>query len=73
MLPRNATNGSTDNCGTGTLCGGTSSPGTMWLVRFDAAGTVQWETQVTNLSSSLAGYRDGARFVWWYQHTTHCL
>lgn len=69
LLTRNATNGGTDNCGTGTLCGGTSSPcKTMWLVRFNAAGTVQWETQVTNLSTSLAGYQNGARFVWWYQH-----
>jgi hypothetical protein len=37
-------------------------------VRFNASGTVEWETQVTNLSSSLAGYQNGARFVWWYQH-----
>jgi uncharacterized repeat protein (TIGR02543 family) len=69
LLTRNATNGGTDQCGTGKLCGGTSSPcRTMWMVRFDDAGTVLWETQVTNLSSSLAGYQDGARFVWWYQH-----
>jgi len=69
LLTRNATNGGTDNCGTGTLCGGTSSPcKAMWLVRFTASGTVQWETQVTNLSASLAGYQNGARFVWWYQH-----
>lgn len=38
------------------------------MVRFDNAGTVQWETQVTNLSETLAGYQNGARFVWWYQH-----
>ena len=25
-------------------------------------------TQVTNLSSTLAGHDNGARFVWWYQH-----
>jgi len=69
LLTRDATNGGTDNCGTGTLCGGTSSPcRTMWMVRFNSAGTVEWETQVTNLSSSLAGYQNGARFVWWYQH-----
>jgi len=69
LLTRDATNGGTDNCGTGTLCGGTSSPcRSMWMVRFDNTGTVTWETQVTNLSSSLAGYQDGARFIWWYQH-----
>jgi len=69
LLTREATNGGTDNCGGGQLCGGTSSPcRTMWLVRFDAAGSVQWETQVTNLGADLAGYDDGARFVWWYQH-----
>jgi len=27
-----------------------------------------WERQVTNLTGSRAGYTDGARFVWWYQH-----
>ncbi|HKP58430.1 MAG TPA: hypothetical protein VJV78_17010, partial [Polyangiales bacterium] len=69
MLTRPATNGGTDNCGNGMLCGGTSSPcRTMWLVRFDRTGKVTWETQVTNLSASLAGYDNGARFVWWYQH-----
>jgi len=69
LLTRDATNGGQDNCGNGQLCGGTSSPcRTMWLVRFDNAGAVQWETQVTNLSDTLAGYDDGARFVWWYQH-----
>jgi hypothetical protein len=69
LLTRDATNGGTDNCGTGTLCGGSSSPcRTMWMVRFDAAGNVTWETQVTNLSDSLAGYQNGARFIWWYQH-----
>lgn len=69
LLTRDATNGGTDNCGTGKLCGGTSSPcRTMWMVRFDNSGAVVWETQVTNLSSSLAGYQNGARFIWWYQH-----
>lgn len=69
LLTRSATNGGTDQCGTGTLCGGTSSPcRTMWMVRFDAAGNVAWETQVTNLSANLAGYQNGARFIWWYQH-----
>jgi hypothetical protein len=69
LLTRDATNGGTDNCGTGTLCGGTSSPcRTMWMVRFDESGNVTWETQVTNLGPSLAGYQNGARFVWWYQH-----
>jgi hypothetical protein len=69
LVTRNATNGGTDNCGTGTLCGGTSSPcRTMWLVRFNTSGQVQWETQVTNLTSSLAGYQNNARFIWWYQH-----
>jgi hypothetical protein len=68
-LVRNATNGGTDNCGTGMLCGGTSSPcRTTWLVRFDNSGKVAWETQLTNLSSSRAGYDSGAMFTWWYQH-----
>ena len=69
LVTREATNGGQDNCGNGQLCGGTSSPcRTMWMVRFNNAGSVEWETQVTNLSDSLAGYDDGARFVWWYQH-----
>ncbi|MGC4086779.1 MAG: hypothetical protein QM756_02560 [Polyangiaceae bacterium] len=69
LVTREATNGGTDNCGSGSLCGGTSSPcRAMFLVRFNANGTVAWETQVTNLSGSLAGYQNGARFVWWYQH-----
>jgi hypothetical protein len=56
-------------CHTGPLCGGTSSPcNTMYLVRFDNSGHQVWERQVTNLSSSLGGYDNGARFVWWYQH-----
>jgi hypothetical protein len=66
---REATNDGTDNCGGGTLCGGTSSPcRAMWLVRFDNVGNILWETQVTNLSDSLGGYDNGARFIWWYQH-----
>jgi hypothetical protein len=40
----------------------------MWMVRFDNAGRPVWERQVTNLSGSLGGYDNGARFVWWYQH-----
>jgi hypothetical protein len=69
LLTRRATGAGSDNCGTGTLCGGESSPcSAMYLVRFDAAGTVGWTTQVTNLDDSLAGYDDGARFIWWYQH-----
>ncbi|GAA1687820.1 hypothetical protein GCM10009830_39240 [Glycomyces endophyticus] len=57
------------SCGGGTLCGGSSSPcSTMHMVRFDAAGAQVWERQVTNLGDGLAGYDDGARFVWWYQH-----
>ncbi|WP_239162463.1 hypothetical protein [Paractinoplanes rishiriensis] len=57
------------NCGDGPLCGGSSSPcNTMHMVRFDNSGKLVWERQVTNLSSSRAGYDDGARFVWWYQH-----
>lgn len=56
-------------CHTGPLCGGTSSPcNTMWMVRFDTSGQEVWERQVTNLSDTLGGYDDGARFVWWYQH-----
>jgi hypothetical protein len=69
LVTREATNGGTDNCGNGMLCGGESSPcRSMWLVRFDAGGQVEWETQVTNLSDSLAGYQNNARFIWWYQH-----
>ena len=69
LLTRNATNGGTDNCGGGTLCGGTSSQcKTMHMVRFDDSGNVEWEQQVTNLNDNLGGYDDGARFVWWYQH-----
>ena len=70
MLVRNATNTGTDNCGSGTLCGGTSSQcQTTWLVRFDTTGAVTWETQVTNLTTSLAGYDNGAIFTWKnYQH-----
>jgi hypothetical protein len=56
-------------CGTGPLCGGTSSPcNTMWMVRFDNAGKQVWQRQVTNLTDGVDGYDDGARFVWWYQH-----
>lgn len=69
LLTRGATNGGTDNCGTGMLCGGTSSPcSAMYMVRFDNSGNVAWTTQVTNVSPTLAGYTNGARFVWWYQH-----
>lgn len=69
LVTREATNGGTDNCGNGMLCGGESSPcRAMFLVRFDGAGNVVWETQVTNLSQSRAGYQNGARFIWWYQH-----
>lgn len=69
LVTRDANNGGTDNCGAGQLCGGESSPcRAMWLVRFNVAGQVEWETQVTNLDDSLAGYENGARFVWWYQH-----
>jgi hypothetical protein len=70
MVIRNATNAGTDNCGSGQLCGGTSSQcQSTWLVRFNDAGTVQWETPVTNLSASRAGYDNGAIFNWkHYQH-----
>lgn len=57
------------NCHDGPLCGGTSSPcNTMWMIRFDTSGREVWEQQVTNLTSSLGGYDNGANFVWWYQH-----
>jgi hypothetical protein len=69
LVTREATSGGTDNCGNGMLCGGTSSPCRgMYMIRFDNNGNVVWETQVTNLSDSLAGYQNGARFIWWYQH-----
>ncbi|MCW6005222.1 cellulose-binding domain-containing protein [Micromonospora sp. CPCC 205371] len=56
-------------CGDGPLCGGSSSPcNTMHMIRFDNAGQQVWERQVTNLSESLSGYDNGARFIWWYQH-----
>ena len=57
------------DCHTGPLCGGTSSPcNKMFMVRFDNAGRMVWERQVTNLTGARGGYDDGARFVWWYQH-----
>ncbi|WP_246612377.1 hypothetical protein [Paractinoplanes bogorensis] len=57
------------NCNSGPLCGGESSPcNTMHVVRFDNAGRLVWERQVTNLTGGRGGYDDGARFVWWYQH-----
>ena len=57
------------DCHTGPLCGGTSSPcNTMHMIRFDTAGQLVWERQVTNLTDARGGYDDGARFVWWYQH-----
>jgi hypothetical protein len=70
LIVRNATNSGTDNCGSGVLCGGTSSQcENTWLLRFDNSGNVTWQTQVTNLSSSLAGYDNGAIFTWKnYQH-----
>lgn len=70
MVVRNATNSGTDNCGSGQLCGGTSSQcQSTYLVRFNDAGTVQWETPISNLSASRAGYDNGAIFNWKnYQH-----
>jgi hypothetical protein len=57
------------DCGTGPLCGGSSSPcNTMHMIRFDTTGQQVWEQQVTNLTATRGGYDDGARFVWWYQH-----
>nr|MDT0662859.1 hypothetical protein [Micromonospora sp. DSM 115978] len=57
------------NCGDGPLCGGASSPcSTMHMIRFDDTGGQVWDRQVTNLTGNRAGYDDGARFVWWYQH-----
>ena len=70
MIVRNATNSGTDNCGSGMLCGGTSSQcQNTWLLRFDNSGNVTWQTQITNLSSTLAGYDNNAIFTWKnYQH-----
>jgi hypothetical protein len=57
------------SCGSGPLCGGSSSPcHTMHMVRFDNSGKQVWERQVTNLGGGREGYDDGARFIWWYQH-----
>jgi len=57
------------SCGSGPLCGGTSSPcNTMHMIRFNNSGKLVWDQQVTNLTSSRKGYTNGARFVWWYQH-----
>ncbi len=57
------------DCHTGPLCGGESSPcNTMHMIRFDNDGQLVWDRQVTNLSDTLGGYDNGARFVWWYQH-----
>jgi hypothetical protein len=57
------------DCGSGSLCGGTSSPcNTMHMIRFDLNGKLVWERQVTNLTGGRTGYDDGARFIWWYQH-----
>ena len=69
LVTREATGSGEHGCGGGTLCGGESSPcRAMYLVRFSASGQIEWETQVTNLSDSLDGYQNGARFIWWYQH-----
>jgi hypothetical protein len=70
MIVRKATNSGTDNCGSGMLCGGTSSQcENTWLLRFDNSGNVTWQTQITNLTSSMAGYDNGAIFTWKnYQH-----
>jgi hypothetical protein len=40
----------------------------MHMIRFDNSGKQVWERQVTNLGGGRAGYDDGARFIWWYQH-----
>jgi hypothetical protein len=57
------------DCGDGPLCGGSSSPcNTMHMIRFDNTGTQVWDRQVTNLSATVGGYDNGARFIWWYQH-----
>jgi len=70
MLTRSAMGGGVDECGPSALCGGTSSPCyNSLLVRFDNAGNEVWAAPVTNLDQNLAGYEDGARFVWEnYQH-----
>jgi hypothetical protein len=70
MLVRNATNTGTNNCGSGMLCGGTSSECmNTFLVRFDGSGNVTWTTQITNLTATMAGYDNNAIFTWKnYQH-----
>ncbi len=69
LVTREATGSGSDHCGTGPLCGGSSSPCyNMVLVRFDNAGNEVWARPVTNAIDGLDGYENGARFVWWYQH-----
>lgn len=71
LLTRDATGSGADHCGPeSALCRGESGPCyDMYLVRFDGSGAEQWATKVTNLSDSMEGYDNGARFVWdHYQH-----
>jgi hypothetical protein len=64
LVTCNATNDSLNNCSNSQLCGRTSGQCmSMHMVRFDDTGNVTWEQQVTNLSDSLAGYDNGARFI----------
>jgi hypothetical protein len=69
LLTRDATGTGADHCGSRELCTQTSSPcRQMYMVSFGNDGQLAWESPVTNLSSTLDGYQDGARFIWSYPH-----
>lgn len=78
VLTRDARGGGTLNCGEpANLCDGGPSPPVacheMWMVRFDCAGNVSWETPLTTSSESLPPYSTGptgdtSLMIWWYQH-----
>jgi hypothetical protein len=78
VLTRDARGGGTLNCGEpANLCDGGPDPAIacheMWMVRFDCAGAVSWETALTTASETLPPYSTGPEgptslMIWWYQH-----
>jgi hypothetical protein len=78
VLTRDARGGGTLNCGEpANLCDGGPEPPIacheMWMVRFDCAGNVGWETPLTTASEALPPYSTGptgetSLMIWWYQH-----